>query len=88
MATAMVPKIYDSALADLDLGIATEEAHAMTRRLAREEGLLVGISSGAALAGALRIAERIPAAEREDAVIVTVFPDAGDKYLSQRFWEE
>jgi cysteine synthase B len=86
MGSAIVPKIYDAALADLDLEIATEEAHEMTRRLAREEGLLVGISSGAALAGALRVAQRIPAAERDQAVIVTIFPDAGDKYLSERFW--
>ena len=86
MGSAIVPKIYDAALADLDLEIATEEAHEMTRRLAREEGLLVGISSGAALAGALRVAQRMPPSERDQAVIVTIFPDAGDKYLSERFW--
>ncbi|SRR5581483_1549779 len=86
MAAAIVPRIYDAALADEDLGIATEQAYAMVKRLAREEGLLVGISSGAALAGCLAAARRIPP-DRE-AVMVTIFPDAGDKYLSERFWDE
>lgn len=86
MATAIVPRIYDASLADEDLAIGTEEAHAMVRRLAREEGLLTGISSGAALAGALRVAQSIAAAEK--AVIVTIFPDSGDKYLTEKFWEE
>ena len=58
----------------------------MVRRLAREEGLLVGISSGAAIVGCLDVARRLGSGER--AVIVTVFPDSGDKYLSERFWEE
>lgn len=86
MATAIVPKIYDASLADEDLAIGTEEAHAMVRRLAREEGLLTGISSGAALAGVLKVAQSIAAEEK--AVIVTVFPDSGDKYLTEKFWEE
>ena len=54
----------------------------MVRRLAREEGLLVGISGGAALAGALKVAKTA-----RDAVIVTVFPDSADKYMSERFWQ-
>ncbi len=87
MATAIVPKIYDPALADRDLGIATEEAYDMVRRLAREEGLLVGISAGAAVAGCLRVAQEL-VAKKQQAVIVTIFPDSGDKYLSERFWEE
>jgi cysteine synthase B len=58
----------------------------MVKRLAREEGLLVGVSSGAALAGALDVANDVPAGQR--AVIATVFPDSADKYLSERFWEE
>lgn len=83
METAIVPGIYDSTLADVDYEIGTEEAHEYTRRLGRSEGLLVGVSSGAALACALKVAEKI-----DSGVIVTVFPDAGDKYLSERFWDE
>jgi cysteine synthase B len=86
MATAIVPKIYDPSLADEDRAISTERAYQMVKRLAREEGLLVGISAGACLAGALDVAAELPVGER--AVIVTVFPDAADKYLSERFWEE
>jgi cysteine synthase B len=88
METALVPAIYDRALADRDLGISTEAAYAMTKQLARDEGLLVGISSGAAAVGCLEVARQIPEPERTDAVIVTVFPDSGLKYLSERFWDE
>jgi cysteine synthase B len=87
MAMAIVPKIYDPALADRDLGISTEAAYAMVRRVAREEGLLFGISSGAALVGCLQVAQEL-SAKKQDAVIVTIFPDSGDKYLSERFWDE
>ncbi|MCI0352331.1 MAG: cysteine synthase family protein [Acidobacteriales bacterium] len=87
MESAIVPKIYDATLADRDLGISTEDAHAMVRRMARTEGLLIGISSGAALVGCEMIAREV-AAKNEEAVIVTVFPDSGDKYLSERFWEQ
>lgn len=80
MESAMVPGIYDPALADRDVRVGTEEAYEMTRRLAQEEGLLVGISSGANLAGALKVA-------RADAVVVVVFCDGGERYLSERFWE-
>ena len=86
MATAIVPGIYDAALADEDLPVATENAYRMVKRLAREEGLLVGVSSGAALWGALEVAKRIPSSE--SAVVVMIFPDSGDKYLSERFWDE
>ena len=86
MATAIVPKIYDASIADEDIGISTEDAHAMVRRLAREEGLLVGISAGAAVVGCLEVARSL--AKRERAVFVTILPDSGDKYLSERFWEE
>jgi S-sulfo-L-cysteine synthase (O-acetyl-L-serine-dependent) len=87
MATAIVPKIYDSSLADRNMEIETEAAYRMAKRLAREEGLLVGVSAAAAVAASLRVAEEEVAAGRE-AVIVTVLPDSADKYLSERFWEE
>jgi S-sulfo-L-cysteine synthase (O-acetyl-L-serine-dependent) len=82
METAIVPGIYDSSLADEDIGVATEEAFELTRQLART-GLFVGISSGANLAAALNVARR-----SADAVIVVIFPDGGEKYLSERFWDE
>jgi cysteine synthase B len=85
METAIVPKIYDATLADEDMGIATEDAHAMAVRLAREEGLLVGISAGAAVVGALQLARRMK--KEEHAIVVTILPDSGDKYLSEQFWE-
>ena len=68
-------------LADEDLRISTERAFALTRKLATEEGLLVGVSSGAALAAALDVAARI-----REGVIVTIFPDSGTRYLSEEFW--
>jgi cysteine synthase B len=86
MASAIVPKIYDPSLADQDLGISTEDAYAMAKRLAREEGLLVGISAAAAVVGCLQIARQLKKGER--AVLVTILCDSGDKYLSERFWEE
>jgi cysteine synthase B len=79
--TAIRPAIYDDRLADEQRVVSTEAAHHFTRRLAREEGLFVGLSSGAALAGALQVAETL----RRGAV-VTVFPDAGFKYVSDRMW--
>ena len=83
MESAIVPSIYDPGLADEDQRAGTEDAYTLTRRLAMEEGLLVGISCGAALAVGLRIAATV-----EDGVIVMIFPDGGEKYLSERFWEE
>jgi S-sulfo-L-cysteine synthase (O-acetyl-L-serine-dependent) len=81
METAMVPAIYDAALADADLRVGTEDAHRCVRRLAREAGLMVGISSGAALAATLQVARTL-----ERGVVVTVFPDGAEKYLSETFW--
>lgn len=82
MPTAIVPGIYDAALADENVTISTEQAQTFTRRLAKEEGMLVGVSSGAALAASLDLATRL-----DDGIIVTVFPDSGARYLSERFWE-
>jgi cysteine synthase B len=81
MATALVPKIYDASLADEDVNVGTEEAHRMVRLLAREEGLMVGISAGAALAASLKVARRLA-----QGVLVTIFPDGAEKYLSEAFW--
>jgi cysteine synthase B len=86
MASAIVPKIYDPTLADEDIGISTEDAYAMAIRLAREEGLLVGISAAAAVLGCIQVARQLKSNER--AVFVTILCDSGDKYLSERFWEE
>jgi cysteine synthase B len=88
MATAIVPKIYDPRLADKDLEISTEDSYAMVKRLAREEGLLVGISSGAALVGASQVAREFVQSGGNQAVIVTILCDSADKYLSERFWDE
>ena len=86
MPTNLVPAIYDANLADENLEVRTEDAQQMARRLAREEGILVGVSAGAALWASLEVARRLP--KNESAVIVTVFPDSGEKYLSDRFWSE
>jgi len=83
MPSAIVPGIFDPTLADRNEEVNTEEAYAMTRRLAREEGLRVGPSSGAAVLVALRVASRLSRGR-----VVTVFPDGGDRYLGERFWTE
>ena len=85
MATAIQPGIYDRRLADRQLSVRTEEAHAMALRLAREEGYLVGISAAAAMVGAMRVAEEL--AERGlSGTVVTLFPDNAYKYLNEAFW--
>ena len=84
MATAIVPGIYDRSLADEAVEVATEDAQAMTRRLAREEGLFVGISSGANVFAALRLAGQL----KSEAVVVTILCDGGGRYLSEEIWEE
>ncbi|MBM4423366.1 MAG: cysteine synthase family protein [Chloroflexi bacterium] len=81
MDTAIKPAIYDETLADVNLSVNTEEAQRMTLRLAREEGLFVGISAGAAAVAALDVARTL-----DEGVVVAIFPDAGFKYLSERFW--
>jgi len=84
METSIVPRIYDASIADAELGIETEAAYRMARRLALEEGLLVGVSGAAALVGTLQIARNAA----PGSVVVTIFPDSGDKYLSEHFWDE
>jgi S-sulfo-L-cysteine synthase (O-acetyl-L-serine-dependent) len=86
MATAIMPKIYDPTLADEDLAVRTEDAHRMVKRLAHEEGILHGVSSGAAMCACFDVARGLPCGA--SAVIVTVFPDSGEKYLSEKFWDE
>jgi cysteine synthase B len=87
MPTAIVPAIYDPTLADDNVWVETEDAYAMVRRMARVEGVLVGISSGANLVAARTVAKRV--VERgEEAVIVTMICDNADKYLSEPFWND
>ncbi|MBI3698556.1 MAG: cysteine synthase family protein [Acidobacteria bacterium] len=83
MPTAIVPGIYDPSLADENLHIETEEGYEMVKRLATEEGLLVGVSSGANVAAALKVASRL-----QHGVVVTILCDGADKYFSEHFWEE
>jgi cysteine synthase B len=83
IASAIVPRIYDPALADEAMELPTEEAYRMVKRLARETGLLAGISSGCNVAAALKVAAGLRAG-----TVVTVLCDGADKYLSDRFWEE
>lgn len=83
MATAIVPGIYDPDFADEIVTVSTEEAHAMVKRLAREEGLMAGISAAANVVASLKVAERLTAG-----TIVTILCDGADKYLSERFWDE
>jgi cysteine synthase B len=86
MRTALRPAIYDDTLADENLEVATEGAYRLVKRMAREEGLLVSPSAGAALLGCFQVAKGLARDER--AVIVTVFADSASKYLTERFWDE
>jgi cysteine synthase B len=83
MPSAIVPGIYDPSVADDQMAVATDDAHKMVLRLAREEGLLVGVSSGANLHAALQLA-----GELKDGVVVTIFCDSASKYLSESFWTD
>jgi cysteine synthase B len=83
LAAADVPAIYDSGLVDRTVEVSTEEAQAMARRLARQEGLFVGISAGAAVVAALRVAR-----ELAHGGVVALLPDGGFKYASAPFWVE
>nr|MBA3785115.1 cysteine synthase family protein [Acidobacteriota bacterium] len=82
--TAIVPGIYDASVADENTEVATEDAQEMTRRLAREEGLFVGVSAGANVYAAIRLARKV----KGNAIIVTILCDGGAKYLSENFWDE
>ena len=83
MGSAIVPPIYDPMIADENRATATEDAYAMVKRVAREEGILIGISAGGAVATALEVAREI-----ESGTVVTILCDGADKYLSESFWEE
>lgn len=87
MPTAIVPPIYDAHLAERNIEMPTERAYAMCKRLAKMQGLLVGISAAASVAACLDVAQAEARAGRE-AVIVTILCDSADKYLSERFWSE
>jgi len=82
--TAIVPPIYDPSVADETVECRTEDAYVMVKRLAREEGLLVGISAGGNVHSALQVAKTAP----PGSVIVTILCDSADRYLSERFWAE
>jgi cysteine synthase B len=88
METAIVPRIYDPSLADSTLELGTEAAYEMVKGIARAEGVLLGISSGAALVACLAVAQQVSASQTESATVVTVLPDSADKYLSEHFWQE
>jgi cysteine synthase B len=79
-----MPGIFDPTLADGKVEVVTEHAQAMARRLAREEGLFVGVSSGANVVAALSLARELP----PNSVVVTVLCDGGERYMSERFWAE
>ncbi len=81
MDSAIVPGIYDPSIADDDLRVESEDAFDMVRRLAREEGVMAGISSGAAIAAVLQVARQL-----KTGIIVTVCPDGAEKYLTEKFW--
>lgn len=82
MATALVPGIYDTSLADQEVEVSTEDAQETTRRLAKQEGLLVGVSSGANVFAALKLARNLP----QGAVVVTILCDSGSRYMGEEFW--
>jgi cysteine synthase B len=86
MSSTMVPAIYDPSLAEENLWLETEDAYKMVKRLARQEGVLVGISAGGNVTAALSVAHRLHAAG-QTGVIVTILCDSADKYLSESFWD-
>src|SRR5579864_676159 len=83
IASSIVPGIYDASVHDEKISVTTEAGYAMARRLAREEGMLVGVSAGAAVEAALRLAAGL-----RDGVVVLIAPDAGDRYFSTPLWRD
>jgi len=83
IASSIVPGIYDPSVHDEKVAVSTEAGYAMARRLAREEGMLVGESAGAAVEAALRVAGAL-----REGVVVAVAPDAGDRYFSTALWRD
>jgi cysteine synthase B len=83
MPTALVPGIYDRQVADGQVEVATEDAHQMVLRLAREEGFLVGVSAGANMVAAIKVARKL-----QEGVVVTILSDSASKYLSESFWQD
>lgn len=83
METSIVPGIFDPSVYDRKVSVFTEDAYEMCCRMAREEGVLVGYSGGAAVQGVFEVAQGMT-----DGVIVTVLPDSGERYLRTRYWEE
>lgn len=81
--SSIVPGIYDPSVHDHKVAVSTEAGYSMARRLAREEGLLVGESAGAAVDAALRIARDL-----REGVVVVIAPDGGDRYLSTPLWRD
>jgi cysteine synthase B len=83
MESSIIPGIYDPTVHDRKISVFTEDAYEMCCRLAREEGILVGYSSGAAFQGAVDVAQGL-----SEGLVVTIFPDGGERYIQTRFWEE
>jgi cysteine synthase len=81
MDTSIRPKIYNESLSDMRINVSTNEAYEMVKELARTEGLLVGISSGAVLAATLKVAR-----ELKEGLLVVIFPDGGERYVEECFW--
>ena len=86
LATAQTPGIYDTEMVDRIVEVSTGEAQAMTIQLARREGLFVGISAGAAVVAALRVARELNRGSAPRGIVVALLPDGGFKYASASFW--
>ena len=83
MESSIMPKVYEQCYLDKKIRVKTEDAYDMVKRVAKEEGLFIGLSSGAAAFGALETAKKL-----DKGIVVTVFPDNADRYISKNFWED